>query len=174
MIASGRRRQTVVALALCVGSAPSASGAAARAEGPIVGGSVPGVIALSLRETSAFSRAAGSHRWRVFTALIRVEVTTSEEPTHLSIADGEVLAGRRRGRLARGSAGLSVPLRAAVGHGAYGSLNASVDPVLRRWQEPVAHARATIRLRQAVRGRFPPDLRAYHKLLLVTITAAGP
>jgi hypothetical protein len=174
MIASGRVRRAALGLALCAGSAPLAIAPAARAEGPTVGGSVPSVIALSLREASAFSRAVRSHRGRVFIALIPVEVTASEEPTRLSIIDGEVRAGQRRGRLVRGSSVLSVPLAAAVGHGAYRSLDVTVDPVLRRWNEPIAHAPATIRLRQEVRGRVPRTLRTYHKLLLVTITAAGP
>jgi hypothetical protein len=174
MIASGRARRAAVTLALCVGCAALASATVARAEGPTVGGSVPSVIALSLGEASAFSRAVASHHGRVFTALIPVEVTATEEPTRLSVADGEVIAGRRRGRLVRGSSALSAPLRVAVGHGAYRSLDVTMDPVLEQWNAPVAHAQATIRLRQTVRSRAPRTLRAYHKLLMVTITAAGP
>ena len=176
MIASVRaRRWAAVVLALCVAFAAAlASAARARAEGPTVGGSVPSVLALSLSEASVFSRAVRSRRGRVFTALIPVEVTATEEPTRLSVADGEVLAGRSRGRLVRGSSALSAPLRVAAGHGAYRSLDVTVDPVLERWKGPLAHAPATIRLRQTVRGRAPRTLRAYHKLLLVTITVAGP
>ncbi len=46
--------------------------------------------------------------------------------------------------------------------------------MLEEWGEPVSLAGASIRLRQMVRGAHPPLLGAYEKLLLVTVTAAGP
>lgn len=170
MIVPARARRASAAL---VSVALAGAAVAHAQEGPSVGGSVPSVLGLSLSEPSGFSRSAAGHAESVYTSIVRVEVTATDAPTRLSIADGEVAAGARHGRLVRGRSILSPPLRAAANHGAYNSLDATVDPVLEQWNEPVAHATATIRLRQAVRGA-PPTLRDYHKLLLVTITAAGP
>jgi len=152
-----------------------ASATAAHAEeGTSIGGTVESTLGLSVGEPSAFTRSGASPRGRVFTAFIPIEVTATEGPTWLSIADGEAFAGRHRGRLVRGASTLAIPLRAAAGNGPYRSLDATVDPELEGWGQPVSLEAATIRLRQTVRGRAPRTLSGYHKLLLVTITAAGP
>jgi hypothetical protein len=69
---------------------------------------------------------------------------------------------------------IGIALRAAAGRGRFRSLDSSLDPVLERWDEPVSLEGTTIRLRQTVRGAHPPPIGGYHKLLLVTLTAAGP
>ena len=69
---------------------------------------------------------------------------------------------------------MGIALRAAAGRGPFQSLDSSLDPVLEQWEEPVSLEGATIRLRQTVRGAHPPPIGGYHKLLLVTVTAAGP
>ena len=95
MIVPARARSASLAL---VSSVALASTAAAHAqEGPRVGGSVPSVLALSLSEPSAFSRSVAGHGESVYTSLISVEVTATEAPTRLTVADGEAIAGRRRG-----------------------------------------------------------------------------
>jgi hypothetical protein len=146
----------------------------ARAEGPTVGGTVESTLGLSLGEPSPFARARAGHRRSVYDATIAVEVTATDTPVRLSLADGEAISGARRGRLVRGASVLKIPLRAAAGHGAYRSLDRSVDPVLQEWSEPISLEGATIQLRQAVGGAHQPPIGGYHKLLLVTVTAAGP
>jgi hypothetical protein len=168
-------RSRVAALALIATVVVALAGATAAhaEEGTSIGGTVESTLGLSLGEVSAFTRSGAAPRGRVFTASIPIEVTATEGPMWLSIADGETFAGRRRGRLVRETSTLAIPLQAA-GNGPYRSLNASVAPVLEEWGEPVSLEAATIRLRQTVRGRTPRTLHGYHKLLLVTITDAGP
>jgi hypothetical protein len=171
MSAPGPARWALAAVAVM---ATLAGANVARAEGPTVGGTVESTLALSLGEPSPFTRVRAGHGLSVYDATIAVEVTATDEPTRLSVADGEAIAGRRRGRLVRGTSVLAVALRAAAGHGSYRSLDASVDPVLEEWGEPVSLEAATIRLRQTVRGAHQSPIGGYHKLLLVTVTAAGP
>jgi hypothetical protein len=156
-----------------------AAAAVAHAEAPIVGGSVPSVLSLSLSRPSGFSRVAGTRARRhakrgerLYIATIELAVTATDMPTRLSVADGEASGGRRRGRLVRGRAALS-PLQAAAGRGAYKSLDRKVDPQLAQWSQPLAEQTATVRLRQSYRGSAR-ELRRYQKLLLVTVTAGGP
>jgi len=169
-------RSWLAALALIASVvAALASATATHAEeGTSIGGTVESTLGLSLGEPSAFTRSSASPRGRVFTALIPIEVTATEGPTRLSLADGEAFAGRRRGHLVRGSSILAIPLRATAVSGPYRSLDATVDPVLEQWVQPVSLEAATIRLRQTVRGAHQPPIGGYHKLLLVTVTAAGP
>jgi hypothetical protein len=157
-----------------------AAATAAPAEAPVVGGSVPSVLTLSLSQPSGFSPAPetsaqrrGNRSSRLYTTAIEVAVTATETPTRLSIADGEATGGRRRGRLVRGAAALSPALQAAAGPGAYRSLDRGVDPQLAQWSQPLTEQTATVRVRQAYRGSAG-GLRRYHKLLLITVTAGGP
>jgi hypothetical protein len=162
------------ALAAVAAMATFAGANVAHAEEPTVGGSVESTLGLSLGEPSPFVRVSAGHRKSVYDATIAVEVTATDAPVRLSLADGEAISGARRGHLVRGRSSLTVALRAAAGHGSFRSLDASVDPVLEQWGEPVSLEGATIRLRQVVRGAHQPPIGGYHKLLLVTVTAAGP
>ncbi len=169
MIASARARRASLALAAAVFTAALALAAlTARAEEtPVPGGTVPSVLGLSLSEPSGFRR-HGS----VYTSVVRAEVTSTDTPAQLSVADGEVTAGPRLGHLVRGASILSPALRARADGGPYRSLDAALTAPLMRWSEPVARAATKIRLRQVA-----PDARAlhgYHKLLLITLTVAGP
>ncbi len=167
---SPRARRRALALATAVLAAALALAALARAQGsPTPGGTVPSLLGLSLSEPSAFRRAG--HR-DLYRSAIRAEVTATDTPTELSLADGEATQGRRLGHLVGGSSILPSPLQAAADGGAYRSLDAAVPPQLQRWGRPLARATTKIRLRQSA-----PDaraLRSHHKLLLVTLTAAGP
>ena len=171
MIAATRLRTAalLVAALAVLGGAP-----AALAEGTPVGGTVESTLALSLGEQSPFVRVSAGHRRSVYDAAIPVEVTATDAPVRLSLADGEAIFGARRGHLVRGHLSLPIALQAAAGRGRFRSLDASVDPVLEQWGEPVSLEGATIRLRQAVRGTHQPPIGGYHKLLLVTVTVAGP
>jgi hypothetical protein len=164
-------RSKAAALAL---AAALAGASAARAEGPSVGGVVESTFALSLGEPSPFTRVHAGHKRIVYDAMVPVELTATETPVRLSLADGEALAGRRLGRLVRGASVLKIPLRAAAGHGRYRSLRTAVAPPLEQWGEPVSLQAAMIRLRQTVRGSHAPAPSAYQKLLLVTVSPPGP
>jgi hypothetical protein len=129
---------------------------------------VPSVLALSVSEPSAFRPAGGG----VFDSTLRIEVTATDTPTRLSLADGEVTTGARLGHLVRGSSILSPALLAAADGGSYRSLDASVPPSLMTWGQPLSRAVAKIRVRQS--APHARALHGYQKLLLVTLTAAGP
>jgi hypothetical protein len=145
-----------------------------------VGGSVRSVLSLSVSQPSGFTRAGGGgagsggkRRGRLYTATIQLAVTATEAPTRLSLADGEATGGARHGHLIAGGRVLSPALEASAGRGPYRSLASRVDPQLGQSSEPLAEQPQTIRLRQAYRGGAS-NLRRYHKLLLVTVTAGGP
>lgn len=162
-------------LALLVAALAVLSGVpAALAEGTPVGGTVESTLELSLGEPSHFVRTSAGHRQSVYDATIPVEVTATDAPVRLSLADGEAIFGARRGHLVRGRSNLAIALQAAAGRGRFRSLDASVDSVLEQWGEPVSLEETTIRLRQAVHGTHQPPIGGYQKLLLVTVTAAGP
>jgi hypothetical protein len=140
--------------------------ALAQAQGsPTPGGTVPSTLAVSLSEPSPFRRHGD-----LYTATIRAEVTATDTPTSLSLADGEVTQGPRLGHLVGGSSVLSPALEARAA-GPWRSLDAAVPAALRVWSEPLADTPVKIRLRQRA-----PDARALHshrKLLLGTLPAAG-
>lgn len=165
-------RATQLASLVLLAAILAAACALARAQGaPVPGGSVSSVLGLSLGEPGGFSpaRRGGAN---VYTTTIRAGVTATDMPVQLSVADGEVIAGPRQGHLVRGASILPAPLLAAAGGGAYRSFDTRVPPPLKRWNQPVVNAEATIRLRQVA-----PDaraLRGHRKLLLVTLTAGGP
>lgn len=171
MSAPGPTRWALAAVAVM---ATLACANVARAEEPNVGGSVESTLGLSLGEPSPFARVLAGHRRSVYDATIAVEVTATDTPVRLSLADGEAISGARRGHLVRGHSILALALRAASARGRFRSLDASVDPVLDQWGEPVSLEGATIQLRQAVRGAHQQPIGGYRKLLLVTVTAAGP
>lgn len=172
MIAA-RRLGTLALLVAALAVLGGASAALAETGTP-VGGTVESTLALSLGEPSPFARVSAGHRQSVYDATIPVEVTATDAPVRLSLADGEAISGARRGHLVRGHSIVAIALQAAAGRGRFRSLDASVDPMLEQWGEPVSLEGATIRLRQAVRGTHQPPIGGYHKLLLVTVTAAGP
>ena len=171
MIARAGMRWTSGAL---VALALAGAGVAHAEDGSSVGGSVPSVLALSLKGASGLARAQGDRGRALYTSVVAVEVTATDAHARLSVADGEAVVGRRRGHLVRAGSILPAPLRAAADGGAYRSLDVAIDPPLARWREPVASARTTIRLRQVAAGDTLPALRSYRKLLLVTISAPGP
>lgn len=166
MTASGRATRLASLALLTATLAGSCVLARAQAAPPVPGGAVPSVLSLSLSEPSRFVR-----RGSAYVSIIRAEVTATDAPTRLSLADGEAGSGRRRGHLASGKSILAAPLRAASG-GPFRSLDARVAPSLTQWRKPVSHAAAQIRLRQVAPSRRA--LRNHRKLLLVTLMAAGP
>lgn len=167
------RRAGALSLAVAVLAASLVLVALSPAQdSPVPGGAVPSTLSLSLSQPSPFRRAGTAGRGSVYTSVIHAEVTATDVPARLSLADGEVTRGPRLGHLVRGSSILSPALRAQAGAGAFRSLEATPPLQLKRWGQPLSGTAMKIRLRQEA-----PDARALrnrHKLLLVTLTAGGP
>jgi hypothetical protein len=143
---------------------------AAHAQGTDVGGTVPSYMALSLDEPDGFATfpaGPADHELRV-----RARVTSSDGGVRLSIADGDVTSGSRLGRMAGGAA-LDAPLEARVGAAAFQPLDASIDPILAVFREPVANEPATILLRQRI-GAGERPRGTYDKTLLITLSSKAP
>jgi hypothetical protein len=154
--------------ALC---APASAGAQAPG-GVEVGGEVPSYLELSLTQPSGFATFPAGMSAGTYALSITAAVTSTAPPVYLSVSDGEVAAGPRRGHLVSGSSMLPAPLQAAGGAGPFQSLDTPFGPRLAQWGEPVAQAPVTVHLRQRVgrrSGRGP-----YRKLLYITLSTQTP
>ena len=81
-------------------------------------------------------------------------------------------SGSKLGHISVGSKRLPSPLEARVGKTAFQPLDSSVDPLLTRWSETGdAHSKATVKLRQKVKGKATGN---YRKLVLVTLSTETP
>lgn len=139
--------------------------------GTEVGGAVPSFIELSVGDAggfSAFPAGPGVHELGV-----PVTVTATAGGAELSIADGDIAAGSRRGRLSSGDSTLSRPLEARVGATPFQPLDSALDPLLERFRGPVANAGRTLQLRQVIEAGEQPQ-GTYSKTILITVSAAGP
>jgi hypothetical protein len=134
-----------------------------------VGGDVFGQMSLSLDQPAkgfaTFSKA------KTYQTSMTARVTSTEGPMLLSIADGDAASGSRRGHLAAGSKRLAAPLEATVGSAAFQPLDASVDPLLKRWSAFGSNVEAKIKLRQKVTAKATGS---YRKLVLVTLSTETP
>lgn len=128
-----------------------------------VGGGVPSYLQLSLVPSSGRVRMLDGGRVR-----IGVVVTATDAPTDLTVA--AIADGRRRGQLVRGDGVLRDSL-VVDETGAARSLDAPVDALLRRWEQPITRARATVRLRQRGPGGSPAGR---HETVLVTVAPEAP
>jgi hypothetical protein len=164
-------RRTMIAMASLGALAVSAPGAAAQTGGDgTVGGNVAPdsyelIISSPKSSLSTFSKA------RTYTTSFTVAVTTSETDANLSLADGDVASGTKRGRLASGSKLLPLPLEARVGKTAFAPLDLPVDTPLIRLGGPISNQRTTVNLRQEVEKKASGR---YGKLLLVTLSSSTP
>jgi hypothetical protein len=158
---------TLLALASIGGAAVMAAPAAAQTTDPT--GIVLSQYELELGSPKAtlstFPKA------KTYTTSFTVAVTTTEPDAHLTLADGDVTRGAKRGRLASGSRLLKAPLEARVGSRAFAPLNLSVDTPLARLSGPSANQRVTVRLRQRVEKKVSGR---YGKLLLTTLSTDTP
>lgn len=151
--------------------AVSAPGAAAQTDGNSgVGGNVPPgfyelIIGSPKSSLSTFAKA------RTYTSSFSVSVTTSETAANLSLTDGDVATGSKRGRLANGSKLLPRPLEARVGKTAFAPLNLPVDTPLVRLGGPFSNETRTVNLRQKVETKTSGR---YGKLMLVTLSSDTP
>jgi hypothetical protein len=154
--------------ALAAAVAPAA--ASAQVGGGVgVGGSVSSYLELIL--TQPTSSLATFSRPRTYTSSFKATVTATDRPTLLTVADGDATSGSRLGHMASGSRRLPLPLEATVGKAAFQGLDASIDPLLTRFDDVVTRQAATVRLRQRVRAKAPGT---YHKIILVTLSSQTP
>src|SRR3954454_10194712 len=116
---------------------------AASAQTTGVGGDVNSQMALGLDQPAqgfaAFNKA------RSYTTTLNARVTATDGPMLLSITDGDATSVSKRGHLSVGSKRLKAPLEAAVGSAAFQPLDASVDPLLKRWSDFGSNVAATIK-----------------------------
>jgi hypothetical protein len=134
-----------------------------------IGGSVASYLELILsRPTSSLATFAKA---RTYTSSFKATITATDRPTLLTIADGDATSGSRLGHLASGSKRLPLPLQATVGKAAFQGLDASIDPLLTRFDDVVTRQSATVKLRQQVRAKAPGT---YHKIVLVTLSSQTP
>jgi hypothetical protein len=165
-------RNMLLGAALAAAVAPAA--AWAQEPPPVgggvgVGGSVASYLELILTQpTASLSTFA---KPRTYSASVKATITATDRPTLLTLADGDATTGSRLGHLASGSKRLPLPLEATVGKGAFQGLDASIDPLLTRFDDVVTRQTATIRLRQQVRAKAPGT---YHKIILVTLSSQTP
>jgi hypothetical protein len=166
-------RKVLLGAALAAAVAPAA--AWAQEPPPPVGGGVGvgGSVAsyLELILTKPASSLATFARPRTYSTSFKATITATDRPTLLTLADGDATSGSRLGHLASGSKRLPLPLEATVGRSAFQGLDASIDPLLTRFDDVVTRKTATIRLRQQVRAKAPGT---YHKIILVTLSSQTP
>jgi hypothetical protein len=173
-----RRHRRVVVVPLIVCMVGTTAGAAAQQDEPppgtLVGGNVPSMLGLRLAGGDGFARFPSAPVTRTYELRIQATATATEAGAELTIADGEVVAGPRRGHLASRSTVLPAPLEATVGAAAFASLDAPLGARLKQWGDPVTNARATVRLRQRVSADRRSERAPFRKVLLITLTPNGP
>jgi hypothetical protein len=137
--------------------------------GTNVGGTVPSFLELIITQPAkgfaTFSKA------KSYDMSFDASITATDAPTQLSIADGDATSGSKLGHLSVGSKRLAQPLQATVGKAAFQPLDGSVDPMLTKWTEAATRAKATVKLRQKIKGK---STGSYHKLVLITASTETP
>jgi hypothetical protein len=163
-------RTILAGAALAAVAAPAAWAQAPPVEGGTeVGGSVPSFLELILTQPStAFTTFP---RARAYEMAFDAQVTATDAPTLLTLADGQAASGSKLGHLVSGSKRLPLPLEARIGTAAFQSLDESVDPLLTKWNESMTRQKATVKLRQKVNRKAGGS---YRKVLLVTLSTQTP
>jgi hypothetical protein len=137
--------------------------------GTNVGGSVPSFLELILAQPAkgfaAFSKT------KSYETSFDAQVTATDAPTLLTLADGDATSGSNLGHISVGAKRLPAALEAAVGKTAFQSLDSAVDPLLAKWTESATRLKTTVKLRQKVTGKATGD---YRKVLLVTLSTETP
>lgn len=162
-------RTMLLGAAVAAALVPAATAAAQVGGGTDVGGTVPSYLELILgKPSSSFARFS---KVRTYTSSFTVMVTATDKPTQLTLADGDATSGSRLGHLLSGTHRMPLPLEARVGRAAFQGLDASIDPLLARYDDAVTREAVTVRLRQKVRRKASGT---YHKILLVTGSSQTP
>ena len=137
--------------------------------GTNVGGSVPSFLELILTQPSkgfaAFSKT------KSYEMSFDAQVTATDAPTLLTLADGDAISGSKLGHISIGSKRLAAPLEAAVGRSPFQPLDNAVDPLLAKWTQSATRLKSTVKLRQKVTGKATGN---YRKVLLVTLSTETP
>ena len=137
--------------------------------GTEVGGTVPSFLELILTQPSkGFASFAKTSTYEMS---FDAQVTATDSPTLLTLADGDVTSGSKLGYISIGSKRLPSPLEARIGQAAFQPLDSSVDPLLTKWTEAQTRKKATVKLRQKVSGKATGS---YRKLVLVTLSTETP
>jgi hypothetical protein len=137
--------------------------------GTNVGGSVPSFLELILAQPAkgfaAFSKT------KSYQMTFNAQVTATDAPTLLTLADGDATSGSKLGHISVGRKRLPAPLEAAVGKTAFQPLDSTVDPLLTKLTESATRKKTTVKLRQKVKGKATGT---YRKLVLVTASTETP
>ena len=139
--------------------------------GTKVGGTVNSYLELILNQPArgfaAFSKTKSYEMSFSATAI------STDEPTLLTLADGDATRGSKLGHISIGKKRLPSPLEARVGKAAFQPLDDSVDPLLTRWTEVTGreNGTTTVKLRQKVKGKATGT---YRKLVLATLSTETP
>jgi hypothetical protein len=163
----------VAGIALAMAAAPAA--AHAQAAPPVdgntnIGGSVSSELQLVLNQPVTGSLAKFS-KAKKYSLTLSARAIATDPGTTLSVVDGDATSGSKLGHMASGSKVLPLPLEASVGSAAFKPLDTSVDPLLEAWNTDPPNNPVTINLRQQVKKKASGT---YHKVILVTLSAATP
>ena len=137
--------------------------------GTNVGGSVPSFLELILTQPS--KGFAPFSKTKSYEMSFDAQVTATDAPTLLTLADGDATSGSKLGHISVGSKRLAAPLEAAVGRSPFQPLDSAVDPLLTKWTESATRLKSTVKLRQKVTGKATGN---YRKVLLVTLSTETP
>jgi hypothetical protein len=137
--------------------------------GTEVGGTVPSFLELILTQPS--KGFASFSKSKSYEMSFNAQVTATDSPTLLTLADGDATSGSKLGYISVGSKRLPSPLEATVGSAAFQPLDGSVDALLTRWTGAQTRKATTVKLRQKVKGKATGS---YRKVLLVTLSTETP
>ena len=163
------RTSIIASAAVALFAAAPAVAAAQDGGDTTLGGTVPSFTELVLPKAKTVLQTFP--KAKTYTSSFQVAVTTTEPALQLSLADGDVSSGSKRGRLASGSKLLPLPVQARVGRAAFAPLNLAVDTPLSRFTGPLSRGKATVNLRQTVEKKAAGR---YRKLVLVTVSLDTP
>jgi hypothetical protein len=137
--------------------------------GTNIGGSVPSFLELILTQPSkGFATFSKSKSYEMS---FDAQITATDAPTLLTLADGDATSGSKLGHISVGAKRLPDPLEATVGKAAFQSLDGTVDPLLTKWTQSATRTKVTVKLRQKVKGKATGKFR---KLLLTTVSTETP
>jgi hypothetical protein len=139
--------------------------------GTQVGGTVQSYMELILSQPATAGALASFPKAKTYSLSFDAKATATDAPTLLTLADGDVASGSKLGHLASGSKKLALPLEARVGSAAFQPLDATVDPLLTKWNQAMTRQDALVNLRQKVTGKVSGT---YRKVILVTLSAQTP
>jgi cytochrome c len=136
-----------------------------------VGGSVPGVLSLSLGSAPSLGtfEPAVAHD---YTASVAASVTSTMSAASLSVKDPSATA---TGRLVNGSVALAQPLQLRTGSTAFAPLSTAGAPLsLRTWSGPVSGESLAIDLKQSIGATEPLLVGGYAKTIVFTLSSTQP